>query len=76
MADCEKIAGCPFFHGHMEVVPKSLDNFRRSYCWDRFEDCARHKVALALSKEQVPADLYPNELSRAEQLIEKARLKR
>jgi hypothetical protein len=53
----------------MEVTPTSLDNFRRTYYWGRFEDFARHKVATALSKEQVPAYLYPNELSRAEQLI-------
>jgi hypothetical protein len=43
--------------------------YKKQYCWGRFEDCARRKVAIALSPERVPENLYPNELARAEKLI-------
>lgn len=72
MPDCEKIQGCPFFNGRMETMPGSMENYKRMYCWGRFEDCARRRVALALGKEKVPSDLYPNDTSRAEKILREA----
>lgn len=43
--------------------------YKEQFCWGRFEDCARRKVAIALSPERVPSNLYPNEAARAEKLI-------
>lgn len=69
MSDCERVENCPFFNDRMESMPGSMGLYKKQYCWGRFEDCARRKVATALSSERVPANLYPNELARAEKLI-------
>jgi len=69
MSDCERAEKCLFLNDRMETMPGSMALYKKQYCWGRFEDCARRKVAIALSPERVPENLYPNELARAEKLI-------
>jgi hypothetical protein len=69
VAECERAGKCIFFNDRMETMPSTVENYKRIYCMGRFEDCARRKVAKALSPERVPLNLYPNEESRAEKII-------
>ena len=45
--------------------------YKNKYCLDDFKECARYKVCVALGKENVPDNLYPNMLNAAEKLISK-----
>jgi hypothetical protein len=69
MADCECLAGCPFFGDRMANMPAIAESFKRRYCRGDNASCARYKVFKALGRERVPADLFPNEGDRAEKLI-------
>ena len=73
MAECECIAGCPFFNDKMADMPGTASLFKKNYCSEGgdFEHCARHIVFKALGKPSVPADLFPNQVDRAMSLIGK-----
>jgi hypothetical protein len=43
--------------------------YKTSYCRDDNSKCARFRVFSALGREKVPADLYPNDLDVANQII-------
>jgi hypothetical protein len=65
MAQCECLAGCPFFNDKMANMPSVSDMLKQQYCLDDFAGCARYKVFKVKGKGNVPADLYPNDISRA-----------
>ncbi|HUI31294.1 MAG TPA: hypothetical protein VLX91_13880 [Candidatus Acidoferrales bacterium] len=70
MADCECLAGCPFFNDKMADMPGLTTLYKRSYCQGgEFAQCARYMVFKALGKPSVPADLFPNQVERAKALI-------
>lgn len=50
-------------------MPSTSEWLRAHYCRDRFEECARYKVFHALGRPQVPIDLFPTQLTRAQALI-------
>jgi hypothetical protein len=69
MADCEKTSNCPFFSDQMANMPAVARLMKESYCRGDKTHCARYQVSSAgLS---VPADLYPNDWTRAQQLIQR-----
>ncbi|MBI5804613.1 hypothetical protein HZA73_01055 [candidate division TA06 bacterium] len=69
MPDCECLAACPFFNDKMANMPSMAGIYKNKYCKDDFESCARYIVFKTLGKGTVPADLFPNQLSRAEELV-------
>ena len=69
MADCPSLAGCPFFNDQMKDAPQMADVYKEKYCRKDNRTCARFMVSQALGKERVPADLFPHQITRAEELI-------
>jgi hypothetical protein len=67
--DCDGLATCPFFNDKMAKIPLAVDLYKRSYCKGDFSGCARYMVKQAFGKEPVPADLYPNEIERAREIL-------
>jgi hypothetical protein len=71
MADCELLSKCIFFHDKMANMPATAASFKRKYCQGDNSNCARYMVFKALGREQVPADLFPNQEDRAKEVIAK-----
>jgi hypothetical protein len=71
MADCECLAGCPFFNDRMAEKPATAELFKIRYCRGDFSICARYMVFKTLGKPKVPADLYPNDVDRANGILKK-----
>ena len=71
MADCEKIATCIFFQGVMASKPAILELYMKKFCRGNNSLCARHMVLVALGKDMVPPDLFPNEWQKANKIISK-----
>ena len=69
MPDCELLQGCPFFQDQMKGLDSIKDMFKKKYCRGDFSDCARYIVFKALGRANVPADLIPNQVNRAKQVI-------
>jgi len=71
MPECERLAKCIFFNDKMSNMPAMADMYKQHYCRDRFDECARFTVASRLGPEQVPANLFPNDMKRAQELVNK-----
>ena len=69
MAECEKVPGCVFFHDRMENLPFAAERMKQEFCLGSNLECARHIVFDALGPEQVPNDLFPIDVARAERII-------
>ena len=69
MANCEKLATCPFYQGDMKMESGLGAMYKKKYCEGNKIECARYKVATTLGKDFVPIDLYPNMGSRADKII-------
>jgi hypothetical protein len=68
--DCENLSGCPFYKNKMPV-DKGLGELQKmKYCEENKALCARYKVASSIGKENVPFDLYPHMVVRANKVIE------
>jgi len=69
MAECECLAGCPFFNDKMKGLESVREMMKHRYCLGNKLQCARYMVFKALGKPLVPTDLIPNEVDRARQII-------
>ncbi|MDP2806985.1 MAG: hypothetical protein Q8O74_02470 [bacterium] len=69
MPDCECLAACPFFNDKMADMPSMAGIYKNKYCKGDFLTCARHMVYKKLGRNAVPIDLFPNQLSLAQKLI-------
>lgn len=69
MAECENLAGCPFFNDSMASMPVTAEMIKRKLCKGDYTGCARYIVFKAVGKEHVPKNLIPNQLDRAEEII-------
>lgn len=67
MAKCEKLSACPFFNDRLSNMPAVASLLKESYCLGEKEKCARYRVSIA--GLQVPLDLFPNDIHRAEHLL-------
>ena len=70
--DCEYIEACPFFNSRLSDKPMMTEMVKRKYCRSNPEACARYVVRKALGKDAVPANLYPMDASRAQELTGKS----
>ncbi len=67
MTSCEKLTTCPFFSGQMANMPGVADLMKQTYCLGDKGRCARYQ--LSTSGIAVPADLLPNDVARANALL-------
>ena len=73
MARCKCLDKCPFFNGQMaQLLPAAVDSMKLKYCLGNHVNCARYIVFTALSKEDVPSNLAPNDTATAKQILRKA----
>jgi hypothetical protein len=70
MADCALLPGCIFFNDKMANMPGMAELYKSGFCRGDNSTCARYKVFGALGREKVPADLYPNDLDRANRILQ------
>jgi hypothetical protein len=69
MADCECLPKCVFFNDKMAEMPATAALMKKRYCEGDKSTCARWAVRAALGPTAVPADLFPNQMERAQSLI-------
>lgn len=69
MAECILLKKCPFFNDKLKNMPTASDTMKKIYCRWNFKKCARYRVALALGSKGVPADLFPGDARRADDLL-------
>jgi hypothetical protein len=71
LADCELLKGCLFFN---DKIPMDLGLgalYKKRYCQGDKLICARYMIATRLGRERVPANLHPNMLDQANEIIAK-----
>jgi hypothetical protein len=73
MADCEVLDRCPFVNETMQGMPGHAELFRQLYCHGGNDICARYMILRKLGQDAVPANLFPNEVSRANTIIADSR---
>lgn len=69
MANCECLNDCVFFNDNMEDMPGMAGMYKEKFCKGDNTTCARYIVMKKLGKENIPPDLFPNQKSRAQELI-------
>ncbi len=69
MNDCVLIETCIFFNDRMAQMPSMASLYKERYCKGDSGQCARYLVFDALGRENVPTDLYPNDVDRARALV-------
>lgn len=69
MSRCAVIDTCPFFNDKLEISTVLADVIKKSYCLDRFSECARLKVLLARGADAVPDDLFPDMQETADDIL-------
>lgn len=69
MAECDIISECTFFNDKMANMPVTAEIIKRKLCRGDFSGCAIFRVAKAVGREHVPANLIPNQLERVEEII-------
>lgn len=69
MAECECLAGCPFFHDRMGSKPATAQLLKDQYCLGDCSGCARHMVKAAAGSNFVPADLFPGQVARVPEIL-------
>lgn len=72
MADCPCLKECPFFNDHMQNQPATSEALKQVYCKGENTNCARFIVFKSLGKGKTPADLFPNDVYRAKEIVKKA----
>jgi hypothetical protein len=69
MPECELLKGCLFFNDQMQGLEAAKDMLKTKYCKGDNSNCARYMVFKKLGRPKVPADLFPNDTNRANQII-------
>lgn len=72
LADCANLPKCPFFYDKMQNMPSMADMYKENYCRGDNSHCARFIVMSRLGAGAVPSDLFPNQVARADQLLDAA----
>ncbi len=69
MAECEKLAKCPFYQGKMSMDSGLGAMYKRKYCEGDKTTCARYRIATTLGPDFVTNNIYPNMDDVANKLI-------
>ena len=64
MTKCSITDECPFFNDQLSktLTAKEKENLKRKYCGGGNSSCARYIVAEALGPDEVPGNLFPDDL--------------
>ena len=65
MAECEKLATCPFYQGKLVVENDLAEVLKAKYCMKDKEKCARYKVFSEIGPEYVDNLLFPHMMNKA-----------
>ncbi len=68
MADCELLDTCPFFNDQMAEMPSMSNIIKERYCRGSNTLCARHMIFRVKGREYIPADLFPSQVERADEI--------
>lgn len=68
MSHCEFFPKCQY-SDDLKVMPTVSDIVKQMYCQWHFTGCARYIVAKSKGLENVPFDLFPPDIERAETLL-------
>ena len=71
--ECPRLRGCPFYNDRMPMGQGIGSIFKKKYCKGNHHLCARYKVICEAGERFVPANLYPNMLDLAENIITAAK---
>lgn len=71
MSDCELLPKCVFYNDNMSDMPTTSESMKKQYCTGDNTSCARFMVFKALGREAVPANLFPNNTDKAEEIIKR-----
>lgn len=69
MCPCPLIDHCPFSKNNLDNIPPNSDEHKTYYCINNSFKCARLLTARILGINSVPLSLQPNEMKKAEELI-------
>ncbi|MBN1250731.1 MAG: hypothetical protein JXR51_10480 [Bacteroidales bacterium] len=69
MANCICLPKCPFFNDKMANMPSMSNLIKTKYCQGESSECARYIVYKAIGSENVPSDLFPNQVDRAKEIL-------
>lgn len=53
----------------MQKMPSTADVYKKRYCLGDKTACARYMVKMEAGKENVPSDLFPNQVKRTREII-------
>lgn len=68
VAECDRLATCPFFIEKMPTMAGVADWMKKTYCLGNKTLCARYQVISA--DITAPPDLYPNDTPRSQQILQ------
>ena len=69
MKSCEFLKECRFINVMLKDMPATSKTIKELYCSWNCASCARYKVTTALGGENVPADLFPGDARRADDIF-------
>ncbi len=72
MKECELTAGCIFFNDKMANMPAMASMMKSVYCKSDPDKCARFMVVKGKGREKVPGDLFPNQIDKAREILNKS----
>lgn len=61
MQTCDLCDTCIFFNDKMPDMPDVAEYLKDKYCRNNFKKCARYQIYKQFGRENVPANLFPNE---------------
>ena len=69
MARCDVTENCIFFYDLMAEMPLSANIYKKIYCAENSQNCARYIVRQSLGKDGVPLDLFPHQKNRIDEIL-------
>ncbi|MGE5580138.1 MAG: hypothetical protein ACM3WU_08865 [Bacillota bacterium] len=66
---CELLDTCLFYNNKMPIESALGRMYKASYCQSNKEKCARHMVTVAVGRQFVDSNLYPNMIDKARRII-------
>ena len=72
MKKCSITDECPFFNDQLSKMDTAKENedLKRKYCGGGSSQCARYIIAKALGLGEVPGNIFPNDLIKANIILE------
>jgi hypothetical protein len=69
MKNCELMQKCIFFTDKTKNMPDAAEIIKKKYCQGDKNICARYKIAISFGQKEVPVNLFPRELKKANAII-------